>query len=93
MLTIIYTTTVTLRDLFFFCFFFFVIYLIFKVLLLLSIKYIILELKTYTKKIVKYNNYVNTTKSLGTIRIKDEDLPIYIKIYLYIYKDALVMTI
>ena len=38
------------------------IYLIFKVILQLSIKYIILELKTYTNKIVKCNNYLNTTK-------------------------------
>ena len=57
-------------------FFFFFIYLIFKVLLQLTIKDIILELKTYTNKIVKCNNCLNTTKTLGTIRIKDEDLPI-----------------
>ena len=52
------------------------IYLIFKVLLQLSIKYIILELKIYTNKIVKYNNYIETTKTLRTIKTKDEDLPI-----------------
>ena len=69
------------------------IYLIFKVLLQLSIKYIILEHKTYTNKIVKYNNCIDTTKTLRTIRNKDEDLPIN-KIYLTaMCKDDLVIAI
>ena len=51
-----------------------VIYLILKVLSQFSIKYIILELKTCTNKIVKYNNFIDTTKTLGTIGTKDEDL-------------------
>ena len=51
-----------------------VIYLILKVLLQFSVKYIILELKTCTNKIVKHNNCIDTTKTLGTIGTKDEDL-------------------
>ena len=43
--------------------------LIFKVLLQLSITYIILELKIYTNTIVKYNSYIDTTKTLKSMRI------------------------
>ena len=50
------------------------IYLIFKVLLQLSINYKILEHEIYTNTIVKYNNYIDTTKTLRIIRTKDKDL-------------------
>ena len=50
----------------------FITYLIFKVLLQLSIKYKLLELEIYTNTIVKYNNnYIYTTKTSRTIRSKD----------------------
>ena len=51
------------------------IYSILKAPLQKSIKYIILGLNIYTNKIVKYNNYVDTTETLGTIRTEDECLP------------------
>ena len=56
------------------------IYLIFKVLLQLSIKYKILEIEIYTNKIVNYNNYIDTAK-LKNYKNKDEDLPIN-KVYI-----------
>ena len=41
---------------------------------------------------IKYNNYICTTKTLRTIRSKDEDLPIN-KVYIIaMYKDYLVIT-
>ena len=75
-----------------FLFIYLFIYLIFKVLLQLSIKYKILELEIYTNAIVKYNNYIDTTKALRTIKTKDEDLPIKKYMYLAMYKDYLVIT-
>ena len=55
--------------------------------------YIILELKIYTNKIVKYNNYIDTTKTLRTVRTKDEDLPINKEYITAMYKyDLLIKT-
>ena len=53
--------------------------------------YIILELKIYTNKIEKYNNYIDTTKTLRTIRTKDEDLPINKEYITAMYKYDLVI--
>ena len=53
--------------------------------------YIILELKIYTNKIVKYNNYIDTTKTLRTVRTKDEDLPINKEYITAMYKYDLVI--
>ena len=51
-----------------------------------------MNLRHNTNKIVKYNNYKDTTKTLGTIRTKDEYLPIN-KIYITATnKDYLVIT-
>ena len=46
-----------------------------KVPLQESIKYIILGLNIYTNKIVQYNNYLDNTETLGTIKTEDEYLP------------------
>ena len=49
-------------------------------------KYIILGLNRYTNKTVEYNNYIDSTKTLPTIRTKGEDLPMN-KIYInYVQK-------
>ena len=63
-------------------------YLIFKALLQLSI----LELEIYTNTIVKYSNYIYTTKTLRTIRSKDKDL-LKNKVYVIaMCRDYLVIT-
>ena len=49
--------------------------------------------KTYTNKIVKYNNYIDTTKTIGTIRTKDEDLPTDQTYVTAVHKNDLVITI
>ena len=47
----------------------------------------------YTNKIVKYNNYIDTTKTVRTIRTKDEDLPVN-KVYnnSYVEDDLMITT-
>ena len=51
------------------------------------------ELKSKTSQIVNYNNYIDTTKAIGTKTTKDEDAPINKIFIAAMYKNHLVITI